>query len=1331
MIKKMRINKLNLFPFLLMIILCIFTLVLSGCSGEDASISDLVEDADDFINNDTKDNTGGETDGGNSEDTIYAGLSKVLGSINLSSLVGQDQSAVTLSSSGSGLGKRANGRARGAQSLEDSNSVAEIDPNKEIVKLYVIGSDGELEDTGILCTCEVDPNDEDKIIYDCPDVKDGVNYIVKYIKLLDDNKALELKANVYVGENETEVNTEVTAKTTAVVESLKIAILDATMGTGITQEVVNKIVTAVEKVIVDLIDTGFIQLPSMIVDTEGDTLEEILGEDIENDNLVSKSGTLISDESVGNQLDAVKTEIKSEQFDLDNMTTDDKKANLVNRVFKEMLDDGDDDGVPGFMLEFLTDKFIENVTKSVGAVTDAVQRGIHFRIPLPEDAECTKDGAISAFKDALTKMYDLIEAKAAGTISGEDLKEFANIPPVVLGLFPKKDSAKWLNLDMDTELNIPQSLALTIFIVEGYISEAYESMEEEIVATEGEGGVVNHEKEDPFEFDAMCPGSLMDMLGFSEVAENYSGIDIFDLWLHPSKCWLESAQREVDMLNAGGCWGDVTGMLVQWDEDSTAPDYSTATVSLTYPKKGGGTGTVQLISEAEIHGKEDGKVDMWNNCWIIDPWMEANENNDGSDEWNEPDSTRIVSDFTSGKYTITVTWEGETISKDFTRKVITGMTKIYPELVSPAQMPQWPGHDATEEEMEKHDEEWSEYEMTNFSATEDTDGDGEEDAAKITIEWKAPVLGDDVLPDGVKMGYELDLGQGGCDENGCTWEHIYATWEHDKVLFGTSFTIPELIQKQETGDPPYQLHMHIIFIDQETGERLGEGGHTHGEFTVCDPLDLSQTFTITGYVDISNCNDEALELADVEDLKVALFYETYDENSFTNAWSRDVIAIGTMASSGGEITYTIEPSLGDFLGDDKEPGGWHNIIIFQDLNENDEIDERMSEAEPWPEPQYWPECCDNNMWFDTWGNMLRVHSEYCDENGTCEHEEIMITGDEEVNGPDFMVETWDDCYPSDDEWKDDNPDEYNDDEYDDPDEYNTDPTASIITPSDNSSYTDSDAIIFSGEGSDIEDGTLSGSSFVWESSLDGEIGTGDDFTTDDLTAGEHEITLTVTDSEGETASDSIIITITASDDDSTTVNTDPTATIETPSDDSSYTDSEAIIFSGEGSDPEDGTLSGSLLVWTSSLDGEIGTGDSFTTDDLTAGEHEITLTVTDSEGETASDSIIITITASDDDSTTVNTDPTATIVTPTDSSSYTISDTISFSGTGSDPEDGTLSGSSFVWTSSLDDQIGTGGDFTIDDVSNDLSVGEHTITLTVTDSESATATDSIIITITN
>ncbi|AHG88114.1 peptidase S8 and S53 subtilisin kexin sedolisin [Gemmatirosa kalamazoonensis] len=94
------------------------------------------------------------------------------------------------------------------------------------------------------------------------------------------------------------------------------------------------------------------------------------------------------------------------------------------------------------------------------------------------------------------------------------------------------------------------------------------------------------------------------------------------------------------------------------------------------------------------------------------------------------------------------------------------------------------------------------------------------------------------------------------------------------------------------------------------------------------------------------------------------------------------------------------------------------------------------------------------------------------------------------------------------------------------------------------------------------------------------------------------------------------------------INTPPTASVTSPPNGASYVQGASVTFTGTGSDAEDGALSGASLVWTSSLDGQIGTGTSFTTSALSAGTHTITLTATDSKGATGTATRTLTVTAS-------------------------------------------------------------------------------------------------------
>lgn len=72
-----------------------------------------------------------------------------------------------------------------------------------------------------------------------------------------------------------------------------------------------------------------------------------------------------------------------------------------------------------------------------------------------------------------------------------------------------------------------------------------------------------------------------------------------------------------------------------------------------------------------------------------------------------------------------------------------------------------------------------------------------------------------------------------------------------------------------------------------------------------------------------------------------------------------------------------------------------------------------------------------------------------------------------------------------------------------------------------------------------------------------------------------------------------------------------------------YTPAQTVVVEGAAYDPEDGDLAGEALLWSSDVDGVLGSGGSQAFDDLTPGYHTITLTATDDDGRTGSASITI------------------------------------------------------------------------------------------------------------
>ena len=167
-----------------------------------------------------------------------------------------------------------------------------------------------------------------------------------------------------------------------------------------------------------------------------------------------------------------------------------------------------------------------------------------------------------------------------------------------------------------------------------------------------------------------------------------------------------------------------------------------------------------------------------------------------------------------------------------------------------------------------------------------------------------------------------------------------------------------------------------------------------------------------------------------------------------------------------------------------------------------------------------------------------------------------------------------------------------------------------------------------------------------------------------------------------------------------------------------YTGGDYITFSGScfTTDAIPVAITGSSLSWTSSQDGILGTGGTFSLNTLQSGTHTITLTATDNSiSTTASVSISVT-----------NNEPTSTINTPSDEASFNAGTSVSFTGTGTDIDTGdTLS---YSWASSIDTAIGTGSTI----ATSSLTVGTHVIVLTVTDDAlGSTASAPITIHITN
>ena len=86
----------------------------------------------------------------------------------------------------------------------------------------------------------------------------------------------------------------------------------------------------------------------------------------------------------------------------------------------------------------------------------------------------------------------------------------------------------------------------------------------------------------------------------------------------------------------------------------------------------------------------------------------------------------------------------------------------------------------------------------------------------------------------------------------------------------------------------------------------------------------------------------------------------------------------------------------------------------------------------------------------------------------------------------------------------------------------------------------------------------------------------------------------------------------------------PVVTITSPADGDSFAVNTAVTFTGTATDDLQGDISSSI-VWTSDVDGTLGTGASVSFTFATAGPRVITATATDAGGNSGSDSITITV----------------------------------------------------------------------------------------------------------
>ncbi|MBY6205010.1 choice-of-anchor Q domain-containing protein [Halomonas denitrificans] len=178
------------------------------------------------------------------------------------------------------------------------------------------------------------------------------------------------------------------------------------------------------------------------------------------------------------------------------------------------------------------------------------------------------------------------------------------------------------------------------------------------------------------------------------------------------------------------------------------------------------------------------------------------------------------------------------------------------------------------------------------------------------------------------------------------------------------------------------------------------------------------------------------------------------------------------------------------------------------------------------------------------------------------------------------------------------------------------PTLTIQSPSDGSSFDAGVPVTFSAEAFDGSGMNIS-SQVEWGSDRDGALGIGASIQVDSLSSGAHRIGARVFDNDGVPVTDFVDVVIVAS-------LTPPQVFIDSPLNGETFEAGVPVIFDGEAFDAEDGVLDGALQ-WSSNLQGPIGNGSTFQTDQLVVGDHVVSARAIDSDGMAGIDQVDVTI----------------------------------------------------------------------------------------------------------
>jgi hypothetical protein len=232
--------------------------------------------------------------------------------------------------------------------------------------------------------------------------------------------------------------------------------------------------------------------------------------------------------------------------------------------------------------------------------------------------------------------------------------------------------------------------------------------------------------------------------------------------------------------------------------------------------------------------------------------------------------------------------------------------------------------------------------------------------------------------------------------------------------------------------------------------------------------------------------------------------------------------------------------------------------------------------------------------------------------------------------------------------------------------------------------------------------------FAWVSDRDGPICSQINCDSNGLSFGTHNITFQATDPFGSAAATTVTIGAIAA---------PITLLLSSPADGATFYTSQSVSLRAQATSPSE-TIPGGQYHWTSSVAGPLPVVGPNGLAMLTAGTHVISVSVTDSTGQSATQQATVLVVEGAGH-------PSAVITSPSDNFHVEYGKEITFAGTGTDPAQGTLPDSALEWFSNFDGKLGVGSTLKTILTSGKCGIGTHDITLRVTNGAGTTAEDHI------